>query len=61
MENKIIKAQKKRKRAGRKPKYDEDTTTFAFRCPISKLDYMKKLIRKELSAWELNVYVEKTN
>ena len=36
----------KRKGAGRKPKYNEPTTTIAFRVPISKVEAVKKSVQK---------------
>jgi hypothetical protein len=42
-----------RKNAGAKPKYNEQTTTIAFRCPISKVDELKKLVNDKLTEWEL--------
>ena len=38
-----------RKGAGAKPKYNEKTTTVSFRCPISKIDELKFLLRAKLS------------
>jgi hypothetical protein len=35
----------KRKGAGRKPKYNEPTTTIAFRVPLSKVDKVKKAVK----------------
>lgn len=40
-----------RKNAGAKPKYSEPTTTFGVRCPISKVDEMKTIIRSKLNEW----------
>jgi hypothetical protein len=42
-----------RKNAGAKPKYNEKTTTIAFRCPISKVAELKKLVNDKLTEWEL--------
>jgi hypothetical protein len=42
-----------RKNAGAKPKYNEQTTTIAFRCPISKFAELKKLVNDKLTEWEL--------
>lgn len=41
----------KRCGAGAKPKYNEKTKTVAFRCPISKLDELKLLVKYKLSEW----------
>jgi len=41
-----------RKGAGAKPKYNEKTTTVSFRCPISKIDELKFLLRAKLSEWQ---------
>jgi hypothetical protein len=37
-----------RKNAGAKPKYNEQTTTIAFRCPISKVAELKSLVNDKL-------------
>ena len=37
-----------RKNAGAKPKYNEQTTTIAFRCPISKVAELKLLVNDKL-------------
>jgi len=39
--------------AGSKPKYYEPTTTIAFRCPISKVDEVKKVVKKELDKFKI--------
>jgi hypothetical protein len=41
----------KRKNAGAKPKYAEQTKTVAFRCPLSKVDELKLIIKSKLSEW----------
>jgi len=41
----------KRKGSGNKPKYNEKTTTIAFRVPISKVACVKELIKKEKELW----------
>jgi hypothetical protein len=38
----------KRLGAGAKPKYNEKTTTIAFRCPISKVAELKALVNDKL-------------
>jgi len=42
-----------RQGSGAKPKYNEQTTTIAFRCPISKVAELKKLVNDKLTEWEL--------
>lgn len=41
-----------RKNAGAKPKYSEQTTTIAFRCPLSKVDELKTIINAKLNGWK---------
>lgn len=40
-----------RQGSGAKPKYNEPTTTFGVRCPISKVDELKLIIKSKLSKW----------
>ncbi len=40
-----------RKGSGAKPKYDESTKTIAFRVPISKIVYVKSLLKTLLDGW----------
>ena len=40
-----------RKNAGAKPKYSEQTKTVAFRCPISKVEKLKEIVKAQLSEW----------
>ena len=42
-----------RKNAGAKPKYNEQTKTVAFRCPISKIDELKIIVKYKLSEWSV--------
>ena len=42
-----------RKNAGAKPKYNEQTKTVAFRCPLSKVDELKLIVRSKLSEWSV--------
>ena len=42
-----------RKNAGAKPKYNEQTKTVAFRCPISKVDELKLVVKSKLSEWSV--------
>ena len=41
-----------RKGSGAKPKYNEKTTTIAFRVPISKVDEVKVLIKNKQTQWK---------
>ena len=41
----------KRKGSGAKPKYSEQTKTVAFRCPFSKVDELKIVVKSKLSEW----------
>jgi len=54
-ENKIKKAKSKRggKRtgSGQKLKYNEETKTVAFRCPISKVEKLEEIVTAQLSEW----------
>lgn len=43
----------KRKGAGAKPKYNEETKTVAFRCPLSKVDELKIIVKSKLSEWSV--------
>jgi hypothetical protein len=49
----IIKKGGKRKGAGAKPKYNEQTKTVAFRCPLSKVDELKLIVKSKLSEWSV--------
>jgi hypothetical protein len=40
-----------RKGSGAKPKYNEQTKTVAFRCPLSKVDELKLVVKSKLSEW----------
>ena len=40
-----------RQGSGAKPKYNEQTKTIAFRCPISKVDELKLVVKSKLSKW----------
>jgi hypothetical protein len=40
-----------RKNAGAKPKYNEQTKTVAFRCPLSKVEELKLFVKSKLSEW----------
>lgn len=43
-----------RQGSGAKPKYNEHTKTISFRCPISKVDEIKLLVKLMLSEWSVN-------
>jgi hypothetical protein len=47
----IIKQGGKREGSGAKPKYNEETKTVAFRCPLSKVDELKLVVKSKLSEW----------
>ena len=40
-----------RQGSGAKPKYNEETKTVAFRCPLSKVDELKIIGKTKLSEW----------
>ena len=42
-----------REGSGAKPKYNEKTTTIAFRVPISKVDEIKVLIKQKQTQWKI--------
>ena len=39
--------------SGAKPKYNEETKTVAFRCPMSKVDELKLIVNSKLSEWSV--------
>ena len=41
-----------RQGSGAKPKYNEKTTTIAFRVPISKVEEVKVLIKNKQTQWK---------
>ena len=41
----------KRNGSGQKLKYNEETKTVAFRCPISKVEELKEIVNAQLSEW----------
>ena len=43
----------KRINSGAKPKYLEQTKTVAFRCPLSKVDELKLIVKSKLSEWSV--------
>lgn len=40
-----------RQGSGAKPKYNEETKTIAFRCPVSKVEKLKEIVNAQLSEW----------
>lgn len=42
-----------RQGSGAKPKYNEETKTVAFRCPVSKVDELKIVVKSKLSEWSV--------
>lgn len=42
-----------RKGSGAKPKYLEQTKTVAFRCPMSKVDELKLVVKSKLLGWSV--------
>ena len=42
-----------RRNAGAKPKYNESTKTIAFRCPLSKVDQLKLVVKSKLTEWSV--------
>ena len=42
-----------RQGSGAKPKYNEETKTLAFRCPVSKVDELKTIVKSKLSEWSV--------
>jgi len=42
-----------RQGSGAKPKYNEETKTVAFRCPLSKVHELKTIVKHKLSEWSV--------
>jgi len=42
-----------RQGSGAKPKYNDQTKTVAFRCPMSKVDELKIIVKSKLSEWSV--------
>jgi hypothetical protein len=42
-----------RQGSGAKPKYNEQTKTVAFRCPLSKVEELKLIIKSKLLEWSV--------
>jgi hypothetical protein len=53
MKNKKEKRGGTRQGSGAKPKYNEATKTVAFRCPLSKVDELKLIVKSKLSEWSV--------
>jgi len=53
MKNENEKRGGRRPFSGAKPKYNEQTTTIAFRCPESKKNELKKTVNELLSEWKI--------
>ena len=43
----------KRAASGRKKNYNEKTKTVAFRCPLSKVDELKIIVKSKFSEWSV--------
>lgn len=43
----------KRPLSGAKKKYNEETTTIAFRVPVSKVNQLKDMVNTKLSEWSI--------
>jgi hypothetical protein len=43
----------KRIGSGQKMKYNEQTKTVAFRCPLSKVNELKLIVKSKLSEWSV--------
>ena len=43
----------KRENAGRKSAFSEFTKTVSFRCPLSKVDELKLIVKSKLSEWSV--------
>ena len=48
-----------RRNAGAKPKYNEQTKTVAFRCPLSKVDELKFFVKSKLSEWSVKQHQDR--
>lgn len=53
MEIKKEKRGGKRLNSGRKPAFSEPTKTVSFRCPVSKIDELKLIVKSTLSKWSI--------
>ena len=42
-----------RQGSGAKPKYSEPTKTVAFRCPLSRVDELKTIVKSKLLEWSV--------
>lgn len=50
-QSKSIRRGGKRKNAGRKSAFNEQTKTVSFRCPLSKIEELKLYVAAKLSEW----------
>jgi hypothetical protein len=50
---KKVKQGGRRENAGRKSAFTESTKTVAFRCPLSKVDELKIIVKSKLSEWSV--------
>ena len=53
LKKQTIKQGGKRKGAGRKSPFTEATKTVSFRCPLSKVDELKLIVKSKLSEWSV--------
>ena len=42
-----------RQGSGAKPKYSEQTKTVSFRCPLSKIDELKTIVKSKFYEWSV--------
>jgi len=54
MEVKIKNSGGLRKGAGPKQKYNEKTSMISFRCPVSKVEEIKKIVNDQLDKWKID-------
>jgi hypothetical protein len=52
-QNTQLKRGGKRPFSGAKQKYGEQTKTIAFRCPLSKVNELKLVVKSKLSEWSV--------
>jgi len=56
----MVKSEKRggtRTGSGAKPKYNEKTQTFGVRCPSSKINELKSIIKSKLSEWTITLFL----
>lgn len=49
------------KRNGRTSKFNEETKTVAFRCPLSKVDELRIIVKSKLSEWLVKFFIKISN